>query len=181
MAAGNRGVIVDGQLRTSVPHIFAPGDVNGLSMLFHPAVRMSEVAAAAILGGTDGDSFTADEMPQTVFSHPEAMSAGLTEEQASRRGRVVWAQRAPMGNQARAQIAGDTAGFVKLVAARGSGAIVGMRAVGADADALAAAAHMAVRLRLSPGQLAQMTFPHPSQFEALDRLARASCQTRPRT
>lgn len=51
-------MIVDGQLRASVAHIFAPGDVNGLSMPFHSAVRMSEAAAAAILDG-DGDSFTA--------------------------------------------------------------------------------------------------------------------------
>ncbi len=174
VAYDRRGIAVDAHMRTGVPHILAPGDVNGESMLFHSAVAMSEVAARTILEGPEAGAPWLRDAPATVFTRPEAMTVGLTAEAARRQGLAVWEETRPMGVEAWAQIRGETEGFVKLTVGRATGRIVGMHAVGVDAAALSAAAHMAVRLGLTPGELGSMVFAHPTQFEALDRLARGA-------
>ncbi|MCY0906795.1 MAG: dihydrolipoyl dehydrogenase [Sulfobacillus thermotolerans] len=168
------GITVDERMRTNVPHLYASGDVNGLSMLFHSAVRMSEIVAQDIMLGEDmHDSFNPHEMPTTVFSRPEGLAVGLTRTQAAQRGMAVEEYTRAMGTEAWAQIAGELDGFMKFVVSRSTGRIVGIHGVGVDASALSAAAHMAVRLGLTPAELGHMTFPHPTQFEILDRLARS--------
>ncbi|MCY0879914.1 MAG: dihydrolipoyl dehydrogenase [Firmicutes bacterium] len=168
------GILVDEKMRTNVPHIYAAGDVTGLSMLFHSAVRMSEIAARAILSeGEDPDRFIPEEMPTTVFSRPELFSVGLTRAMAEARGMRVEEFTRPMGVEAWAQIRGELEGQLKVVLRRADGRIVGIHGVGVSSVELSAAAHMAVRLGLTARELAAMTFPHPTQFEALDRLARS--------
>jgi dihydrolipoamide dehydrogenase len=169
-----RGIGVDGQMHTSVPHIYAAGDVTGLSMLFHAAVRMSEIAADAILLGDEAkEVFHPEEMATIVFSRPEAFSVGLTRDQANERGIQVHEYVREMGGEVWAQIAEELDGFVKLVVHRQTGVILGMHGVGVDAAQLSNVAHMVVRLGLKPAELAHMTFAHPTQFEVLDRLARS--------
>ncbi len=168
------GIVADGRMHTNIPHIYAAGDVNGQSMLFHSAVRMSEIVAQDILlGEAMDDFFNPWEMPTTVFSRPEGLAVGMTREHAAARGIAVMEHTRDMGSEAWAQIAGELEGFIKLVISRSSGRIVGMHGVGVDASALSAAAHMAVRMGLTPAELGRMTFPHPTQFEILDRLARS--------
>ncbi|MCY0898482.1 MAG: dihydrolipoyl dehydrogenase [Firmicutes bacterium] len=168
------GIPVDDHMRTNIPHIYASGDVTGLSMLFHSAVRMSEIAARTILShGQDPDHFVAEEMPTTVFSRPELFSVGLTRAMAEARGMKVEEVTRPMGVEAWAQIAGELEGQLKLVIRRSDGRILGIHGVGVSAVELSAAAHMAIHLGLTARELATMTFPHPTQFEALDRLARS--------
>ncbi|MCL4313538.1 MAG: dihydrolipoyl dehydrogenase [Actinobacteria bacterium] len=171
---GAHGILTDTRMHTNVPHIYAAGDVNGQSMLFHSAVRMSEIVAKDILAGPFMDDFFDPvEIPATVFSSPEGLSVGLTTEHAEQRGIRVDEIVRHMGKEARAQIVGELEGFIKLVIARRTGRIVGIHGVGADAASLSAVAHMAVRLGLTVDQLGRMTFPHPTQFEIFDRLARS--------
>ena len=173
VAWNQHGIRVDEGMRTSAPHIFAAGDVAGHPMLFHAAVRMSEVAAANILAYPAlVDTFDADCIPATVFATPEAHSVGLTLEQARSRGIAAHEVRRDMGLEARAQIEEETEGFLKLVVEDGSEAILGVHAVGADAADLAAISHLLVRQRITLAQLAKMAFPHPTQSEIFDRLAR---------
>ncbi|WP_028963294.1 dihydrolipoyl dehydrogenase [Sulfobacillus thermosulfidooxidans] len=174
LAYTSRGIAVDPQMHTNIPSIYAAGDVTGLSMLFHSAVRMSEIAATAMLDPQAPDNaFNPSEMPITVFSRPEALAVGLTKEQAQQRGIKVHEYVRPMGVEAWAQIAGETEGFLKFIINAADGTIIGAHGVGACAAALSAALHMAVRLKLTPRALGQMTFPHPTQFEIIDRLARS--------
>ncbi len=174
VAYSRHGIVADPRMRTNVRHIYAAGDVNGQSMLFHSAVRMSEIVAQDLLRGPDMDDFFNPwEMPTTVFSRPEGLAVGMTREQAQAQGIAVEEIVKSMGSEAWAQIAGELDGFFKLVVAKRSGRIVGIHGVGIDAAALSAAAHMAVRLRLTPEQLGRMTFPHPTQFEIIDRLSRS--------
>lgn len=173
VAYSRHGITVDAGLTTSVPHIFACGDVTGQSMLFHAAVRMSQVAAANILAYPDVvDTFDAHEMPATVFSSPEAHTVGLTLTEAEAAGYRAWEVRRPMGVEARAQIAEERRGFMKMVVDREGHTVLGVHAVGVDAADLAAVSHILVRQRLTLEQVAHMTFPHPTQFEMFDRLAR---------
>ncbi|MHB1611166.1 MAG: dihydrolipoyl dehydrogenase [Sulfobacillus sp.] len=174
VAYGPKGITVDDHMRTNVPHIYAPGDVNGLSMLFHSAVRMSEIAAQEILRhGHSDDAFNPKEMPETVFADPEAMSVGMTADEARGAGIRVWEETRPMGVEAKAQIMGNTEGFFKMVISRQNGEIIGVQAVGIDAANLSSIAQVAVRLGLTPRDLGRMTFAHPTQFEVIDRLARS--------
>lgn len=173
IAYSRHGITVDAALRTSVPHIFACGDVNGQSMLFHAAVRMSQVAATNILSHpTPVDQFSAGEMPATVFSTPEAHTVGLTLQAAQAEGIDAVEVRRPMGVEARAQIAEELRGFLKMVVDRDRGTVLGIHAVGVDAADLAAVSHIIVRERRTLDDVAHMTFPHPTQFEMFDRLAR---------
>ncbi|EQD26700.1 dihydrolipoamide dehydrogenase, partial [mine drainage metagenome] len=76
-------VVVDGSLRSSNPQVWAPGDVNGRSMLFHSAVRQSLVVAHCIAaGGQAVDRMHFDAVPMTVFTEPELAHVGLTSAQA---------------------------------------------------------------------------------------------------
>lgn len=167
------GIGVDAALRTNQPHIFACGDVTGLSMLFHAAVRMSQVAAANILSHPEPvDTFSAQEMPATVFSTPEAHTVGLTLKAAQTEGIRAVEIRRPMGVEARAQIAEEQRGFLKMVVDQDRRTVLGIHAVGVDAADLAAVSHIIVRERMTVDQVAHMTFPHPTQFEMFDRLTR---------
>lgn len=169
-----QGIAVDMRMHTNIPHIYAAGDVNGLSMLFHSAVRMSEIVAQDILWGSElQDRFNPLEMPTTVFSRPEAFSVGLTREAARHHDIHVVERSREMGVEAWAQIAGELEGFIKMVVNVQTGKIVGMHGVGIDAAALSAVAHMAIHQGLTPRQLGQMTFPHPTQFEIVAGLARS--------
>ncbi|MCY0881543.1 MAG: dihydrolipoyl dehydrogenase [Firmicutes bacterium] len=166
------GIVADSRMRTSVPHIFAAGDVNGQSMLFHAAVRMSRIAAETVLtAGASPDTFNPIEMPMTVFSRPAAMSVGLTADGARAQGLRVVEERRTMDQEDWALIVGQPQGFYKFVVAAGSGRIVGIHAIGTEAVGLSAVAHMIVRLGLTPQEVSHMAFPHPTQFEIVDGLA----------
>jgi dihydrolipoamide dehydrogenase len=179
IAFSTHGVTVDEALRTTVPHIFAAGDVTGLAMLFHAAVRMSQVAAANILAFPDvADTFAAGEMPATVFATPEAHTVGLTLSAARDRDIPAEEIRRPMGVEARAQIAEETAGFLKMVVDTRNRTVLGVHAVGVDAAELAAVSHVIVREHLTVDQVARFAFPHPTQFEVFDRLAREAISAR---
>ncbi len=169
----NHGIHVAPSMRTSQAHIYATGDVNGLVMLFHAAVRMSEVAAANILTHPEvADEFDPVEIPTTVFSTPEAHSVGLTLAQAEQRGLRAHEVRRAMGVEARAQIAEEQRGFFKMVVENDTHRVLGVHAVGVDAAVMSALSHVIVQRKLTVQDVAHMTFPHPTQFEIFDRLAR---------
>jgi dihydrolipoamide dehydrogenase len=166
---------VDRVLRTQNPHVYAPGDVNGRSMLFHSAVRQSLVAAHAILaGGQPVDAMDFEAVPMTVFTEPEAAHVGLTEAQATQRFGDVDVTRYDYAEDARAQILDETEGFVKLVFDGHSGRIVGAQILGLDAAQLIAPLALAVSSGLDAAALANVAFPHPMLSEGINKAARAA-------
>jgi dihydrolipoamide dehydrogenase len=165
---------VDRVLKTQNPHVYAPGDVNGRSMLFHSAVRQSLVAAHAILaGGQPIDAMDFEAVPMTVFTEPEAAHVGLTEAEATERFGDVDVTRYDYAEDARAQILDETQGFVKLVFDGHSGRVVGAQVLGLDAAQLIAPLALAVRSGLGAGALADVPFPHPMLSEGINKAARA--------
>ena len=78
------GIKVNSQMQTSVPHVYAAGDVTGFSMLAHTASREGEVAVNTILGRSDAMSYSA--IPGVVYTNPEVAGVGLTEDEAAARG-----------------------------------------------------------------------------------------------
>lgn len=170
---GERAPRVDSQLRTQNARVYAPGDVNSRSMLFHSAVRQSLVAAHAILaGGQPADRFNFDAVPMTVFAEPEAAEVGLGEQSAAERFPAIEVARYDYGGDARAQIRQDTSGFIKLVVESYSGRLLGAQILGIDAAHLIAPLAQAVAGGQSVRDLASTAFPHPMLSEGIATAAR---------
>jgi dihydrolipoamide dehydrogenase len=174
VGVASRGPIaVNELLQTENPIVYAPGDVNGRSMLFHSAVRQSLVAAHNILaGGQPADRMDFESVPHTVFTEPEIALVGLSEAQARDRYGRVETRYYDYGVDARAQIFDEMKGFMKLIFRPSDGVLVGAQIAGLDAAQLIAPLTLAVTQRLSARALTDAVFPHPMISEGINKAAR---------
>jgi dihydrolipoamide dehydrogenase len=168
-----RAPVVDARRRTTDPKVWAPGDVNAESMLFHSAVRQSIVVAHDILaGGASADRMDLSAVPFTVFTDPELASVGLSEVQASERVGEVAVGSYDYAVDARAQILGETAGYLKLVFDSHSARLLGAQIARIDAAQLVAPLALALNEGLDARALAEVAFPHPMISEGINKAAR---------
>jgi dihydrolipoamide dehydrogenase len=166
-------VAVDTAMRTRVPHVFAPGDVNGRSMLFHSAVRQSLVAAHNILaGGQVVDRMNFRSVPFTVFTEPELAWVGLDEARARKAGLDVSVVRYDYRTDSRAQIFDVAEGFIKLVFDNETRRLLGSQIAGMDAAQIVAPLALAVEEESTAETLTSMVFPHPMIQEGINKAAR---------
>ena len=165
-----RGYVqVDTYLRTTVPHVFAAGDVTGRAMVVHEAVRQGLVAATnAVLGPTT--VLPSQVSPIGSFTDPEYASAGLTEA-AARETRDVVVATVRFDSLPRPIIDGRPAGFCKLIVDRELHAILGCHVVGERAVELAQLAATAMAAEMPVEQLALVPFSFPTYANALGRAA----------
>ncbi len=164
---------VDDRLRTQHPHIYAPGDVNGRSMLFHSAVYQSLVAAEDILSeGRSGKAVDFESIPFTVFTEPEVAWVGQTEAEAAARNVATVASTYSYRKDTRAQIF-DEDGFIKLLFEKEAGRLIGAQIAGIEAAQLIAPLALAVRSGTTAETLSYMAFPHPMISEGINHAARA--------
>lgn len=169
--ASERGVIkADARCRTSVPHIYAVGDVIGGYMLAHTAGQQGRVAASAILG----EDFKYDEAKDcgVIFTRPEAAFVGLSIEQAKARGIDAVEVKVPMNIDAKAMINNETHGLIKIVADKASHRVVGVHFLADHADTLIGEAVMMVSANMTLEQVANAIHPHPTQTELFGEMAR---------
>lgn len=170
---GPHGIVADLSCQTSLPHIYAAGDVNGISPLFHSAVRQSLVAAHNILaGGRAVDAFNPAAVPVTVFTLPEAAWVGLVPDEAHRRGIPFVTGRYDFAEDSRAQILGETGGGITLLFEPGSLRLLGGTIVGVDAASLVGEIGLAVAGRLTARDLAHFPDQHPMAAEGVGKAAR---------
>lgn len=159
-----RGCIkVDGQLRTSVPGVYACGDLNGVSLLAHTAVREAEIAVGAILGKTDTMSYRA--IPGVVYTHPEVASVGKTEEALQKEGATYRAIKFPMTYSGRfvAENEGEN-GWVKVLA-DADNKVLGVHLLGNPASELIVLGGMLVEDGGTLDAFRRYVFPHPTVGE----------------
>lgn len=169
-----RGIAVDAGMRTSIPHIFAAGDVNGITPLFHAAVRQSLVAAHNILGGEDSlDYFDPGPVPTTIFTLPEAAYVGLVPEMARKKEIPVIAGRYDFSEDSRAQILGETGGGITLLFDPASLRLLGGTIVGIDAGSLVGEIGLALAGGLTARDLAGFADQHPMASEGIGKAARS--------
>jgi dihydrolipoamide dehydrogenase len=172
---GRRGeILVNAQMETSVPGIYAIGDVTGKAMLAHVASAQGKVAVEHILGHRT--SMRYDVVPAGIFTLPEIGRVGLTEAQARERSEA--SAEAPSGGGlkigrfrytalGKAQATGETTGFCKVIARADNGKILGVHIVGAHAADLIHEAAMAMQLGATVSQVADMIHAHPTLAEGI--------------
>ncbi|TMF51674.1 MAG: dihydrolipoyl dehydrogenase [Chloroflexi bacterium] len=168
----NGFIKVDEWMRTSVESIHAIGDVVGGYLLAHAASHEGIVAAEDIAGQRLAP------MEQTLitrctYSHPQVASVGLTEKQAKESGHEVKVGKFPFSAIGRAQIHGETAGFVKIVADAKSGQLLGTHIVGAEATELIAEPALTQLFQGDAWELGRNIHPHPTLSEAVMEAAMA--------
>jgi dihydrolipoamide dehydrogenase len=162
-----RGAIqVDGFLRTSVPHIFAIGDVNAKLMLAHAAESMGIIAAETIAGA---ETMELDYVmiPRATFCQPQIASFGWTEEQAREQGYDVKVAKFPFTANGKAHGLGDATGFVKLISDAKYGELLGGHLIGPEVTELLPELTLAQQWDLTTKELARNVHAHPTLSEAL--------------
>jgi dihydrolipoamide dehydrogenase len=169
---------VDAQYRTSVPGISAIGDVITLGAPGHPQlahVSSAEgILTAERIGGQEGRPLNYDHVPGCTYCEPEIGSVGLTEQEAKTRGFDVRIGTFPFGVLARAKMAGETDGFVKIVADKKYDEVLGVHMIGARSTELVAEATVALRLESTVEELIRTIHPHPTMAEAIGEAAHAA-------
>jgi dihydrolipoamide dehydrogenase len=163
---------IDGYCRTNVPGIWAIGDVTGALLLAHVAAAQG-VCAVEMMAGRHPAPLDYETMPRAVYCQPEAASLGLTEAAARGRGLDVAVGRFPLAANAKALAVGDTEGFVKVVADRSSGALIGFHAIGHNATELLGEASLARLLESTHVEIGLAVHAHPTISEALREAALA--------
>ena len=158
-------IIVDEQLRTGEPSIFAIGDVVGEPMLAHKASHEGRVAVEVITG--ENASFAPLAIPAVVFTDPEIAWAGLTEAQAKQTGRRVAIAKFPWGASGRAVTLDRTDGVTKLILDAETERILGVGLVGPGAGELIAEGVLAIEMGATATDLKLSIHPHPTLSETM--------------
>ena len=161
-----RGAIqVNERLETSVPGIYAIGDVTGVSLLAHVASMQGLVAAANVTGGDARMDYSA--IPNCIYTDPEIASVGLSEPTAKEQGRAVKVGRFNFAALGKAMCIGEIAGLVKVVADAQTDRVLGVGIVGPHATDIIAEGVLAVRHGLTATQVAETIHSHPTLPEAV--------------
>lgn len=162
-------VDVDEFLQTSVPGIWAIGDIAGQPMLAHKATHQGKTAVENIVG--EKVPFQPRAIPAVVFTEPEIAWTGLTELAARAQGREIDTAIFPWGASGRAQATGATDGFTKWIIDRQSGRVLGCGIVGAGAGDLIGEATLAVEMGAHIADVAGTIHPHPTLCETVGMAA----------
>jgi pyruvate/2-oxoglutarate dehydrogenase complex dihydrolipoamide dehydrogenase (E3) component len=169
-------ITVDDCLRTTAPHIFVAGDIDGKTMLVQSAGYEARVAAENAVGGMDGSGEMRTYRPQIVphggFTDPEYGSVGLTEGRAREEGHDFVIALASMVNLDRAVIDGYTDGFCKLVVSRDSREILGAHVVGEQAVEIVHLVAATMASGSSVESLANLELAYPTYVSIVGLAAR---------
>jgi dihydrolipoamide dehydrogenase len=168
---GTGRVVVDTRYQTSVPTVFAVGDLVEGPMLAHKA-SAEGIAAVESMAGLPSE-VNYDAIPSVVYTAPEVASVGWTEEQAKTRGAVYRVGTYPFAGTGRARCMGETEGFVKILAQERTDRIFGVHIVGPRASDLIAEAVLGIELGASAEDIGRTVHGHPTFVEAIMEAARA--------
>jgi dihydrolipoamide dehydrogenase len=163
----DRGAVdIDARCRTSVPHIYAIGDVTARLMLAHAAEAMGMVAAETI---ADAETMELDYtmIPRATYCQPQIASFGWTEAQARERGFDVQVQKFPFTANGKAHGLGDPAGFVKILSDGRHGELLGAHLIGPEVTELLPELTLAQQWDLTVHEVARNVHAHPTLGEAV--------------
>jgi dihydrolipoamide dehydrogenase len=192
IAADKAGVIVsergfinvDRHMRTSVPDIFAIGDIVGNPMLAHKGVHEGHVAAEVAAGELQGNgemartAFDAQVIPSVAYTHPEVAWVGVTEDQAKKEGRKIKVAKFPWAASGRAIANGADYGFTKLIFDEQTQRVIGGAIVGPSAGDMIGEICLAIEMGCDAVDIGKTIHPHPTLGETIGmaaEMAHGSC------
>ena len=164
-------VTVDAQFRTTIPNIYAIGDLIAGPMLAHKA-SAEGIAAVESIAGRAGE-VNYDAIPAVIYTWPEVASVGMTEEQVKALAIPFCVGSYPFSGAGRARCMGETDGFVKLIAHGKTDRILGVHIIGPRAADMIAECVLAVEFGASSEDIARTVHGHPTFAEALQEAAMA--------
>ena len=172
LSVGARGeVLVDDQMRTNLPNVFAIGDCIGGKLLAHKAEEEGVVAAEVIAGQRVHMHYRS--MPSVVYTWPEIASVGLAEHEVKATGREYKVGRFPFSANGRARTSGDTTGFVKFIADATTDELIGAHLIGPNVSELIAEVVLAFEYRGSSEDIGVIVHAHPTLSETTKEAALA--------
>jgi mercuric reductase len=158
-------IMVDDHMRTSAADVFATGDCTDRPQFVYVAAAGGTRAAINMTGGDATLDLTT--MPAVVFTDPQVATVGLSEAEARLRNIETDSRTLPLDAVPRALVNFDTRGFIKVVAEAGTGRLVGVQVVAAEAGEVIQAAALAIRARMTVHDLADQLFPYLTMVEGL--------------
>ena len=169
-----RGFVkVNAQRRTSLPHIFAIGDIACQPMLAHKASHEGVLVAEIIAG--QNRVYDAKTVPSVIFVEPEIASAGFTEDEAKAAGYTdLKVAKFPFAANGRAVSLQETDGFVKMIADAKTNVVLGIHIVGPEASNLISEAALAIEMGATLEDIALTIHPHPTLGETMMEAAEAT-------
>ena len=159
------GVRVDRTLRTSVPGIFAAGDCTDLPQFVYVAAAAGATAAVNMTGGEAALDLSI--LPAVVFTDPQVGTVGYSEAEARHEGIDADTRVLTLDNVPRALANFDTRGFIKLVAEKSSGRLLGAQVVSSEAGEIIQCAALALRAGMTVNELGAQLFPYLTWVEGL--------------
>ena len=164
LAKTDRGnICVDEQMQTSIPGVYACGDLTGFSLLAHTAVREAEVAIHTIAGKKDAMSYRA--IPGVVYTNPEIAGVGETEESLQKKGVAYRVVKLPMAYSGRFVAENEGVNGVCKLLLGSDDTVLGAHVLGNPASEIITLAGMAIELGLTAGEWKKIVFPHPTVGE----------------
>lgn len=151
--------------RTSIPSIYAIGDVSGPPLLAHKASKEGEVVAEVIAGHKAEKDWAA--IPGAIFTDPEIAMVGLTAEEAKAKGIDVAVGKFPFSALGKAMALNETEGFVKVIADKNTKQVLGVHIVGPEASTMISEGALALEMAAFLEDLSFTIHPHPTLSEAL--------------
>ncbi|MCS6990337.1 MAG: dihydrolipoyl dehydrogenase [Chitinophagales bacterium] len=170
-------IVVNENLQTTASHIYAIGDVIGGAMLAHKAEEEGIFVAEVLAGQKPHLNYRL--IPGVVYTHPEVAWVGFTEQQLQQQGKAYRKGLFPYRANGRARAAGNTAGFVKVLADEKTDEVLGVHIVNARAADLIAEAVVAMEFRASAEDVARCCHAHPTYSEALKEACLIATANRP--
>jgi dihydrolipoyl dehydrogenase len=170
LTLGKRGeIVVDNQMRTNLPNVYAIGDAVGGKLLAHKAEEEGTIAAEVIAGHHAHMDYRS--MPSIVYTWPEIATVGLAEHEVKASGRQYKVGKFPFAANGRARTMAETSGFVKVIADAKTDELLGVHIIGANASDLIQEVVLAFEYRGSSEDIGITVHSHPTLSEAVKEAA----------
>ena len=174
LALNAKGFIdVDAQRRTSVPGVWAIGDITGGPLLAHKAMKEGVVAAEAI-AGLPGVAYDPVAVPNCVYTDPEIATVGLSEEEAKAQGYELRIGKFPLAASGRARSMHESDGMIKLIGDKKTDVLLGMHIIAPQAESLIGEGVIALEMGATLEDIGLSIHPHPTLTESIMDAAEAA-------
>jgi dihydrolipoamide dehydrogenase len=166
-----KGIKVNSKMQTSIPNIYAIGDVTNVMQLAHVASHQGIVAVKNIMG--ESCEMDYNVVPAAIFTQPEIAMVGISEKDAEKQKLNIEIGKFPFAANGKALTFGDDKGFIKLIKEKETGRIIGGSIIGIHATDLIGEVTLAIKNNLTAEQIAETIHAHPTTSEVIHEAALA--------